>query len=145
MVRSSQRKYNHYLEFDFREGPAHNKDKFCFDAMNGPDPIREDGLVPDIESAGSNPAESPSGRSNAFRFTNKLTSVLSGLYVDSDIRDALSVLDDRRLRNDAETRRRLRLETQKQVIDGNGYVVQDFSKVAEVGCLPNWRRIHGDC
>ena len=83
-------------------------------------------------------AESPTSLSTAPRNTalsNKLTSVLSASYADSDIRDALGLLDIRGVENNAETRRRLRLDTQKEVIDCNAAIVQDFGKVAEVGII----------
>ena len=65
---------------------------------------------------------------------NKLTSVLSASYADAEIRDALRTLDERKVKNTAETRRRLRLDAQKEVIERNGDVIQDFGQVAEV-CL----------
>lgn len=99
--------------------------------MNVSDLTGEGGLTPGGDPNGSNLSGLSSGRSNAFM--NKLTSILSGLYADSDIRAALEILDSRSLKNDAETRRRLRLDTQKEVIDCNGSVVHDFGKVAEVG------------
>lgn len=63
---------------------------------------------------------------------NKITSVLSASYADSEIRDALRTLDERKVKNSAETRRRLRLDAQKEVIERNGDVIQDFGQVAEV-------------
>jgi len=69
-------------------------------------------------------------RSSAL--SNRLTSVLSASYADSDIRDALETLDLRGIHNTADTRRQLRLDVQKEVIDCNGEIVQDFGKVAEV-------------
>lgn len=64
--------------------------------------------------------------------SSKVTSVLSASYADSDIRDALSLLDIRKLENNAETRRRLRLDVQKQVIESNGDIIREFGHVAEV-------------
>ena len=69
-------------------------------------------------------------RSNAL--SNKLSGVLSASYVDSEIRDALRNLDESEIRNTAETRRRLRLDVQKHVIQRNAAVVQEFGHVAEV-------------
>lgn len=69
-------------------------------------------------------------RSNAL--SNKLSAVLSASYADSEIRDALRILDEKEIRNTAETRRRLRLDVQKEVIQRNGAVVQEFRLVAEV-------------
>ena len=69
-------------------------------------------------------------KSNAI--SNKLSSILSASYADSEIRDALHILDEKGIRNTAETRRRLRLDAQKEVIQRNGAVVQEFGHVAEV-------------
>ena len=69
-------------------------------------------------------------RSNAL--SNKLSGVLSASYADSEIRDALRSLDDRKIKNTADTRRKLRLDVQNEVIQRNGAIVQDFGHVAEV-------------
>ena len=69
-------------------------------------------------------------RSNAL--SNRLSGVLSASYADSEIRDALRSLDEKEIKNTAETRRRLRLDVQKEVIQRNGAVVQEFGHVAEV-------------
>ena len=53
-------------------------------------------------------------KSNALQ--NRVTSVLSASYADLEIRDALSMLDERGLQNTAETRRNLRLEVQQELI-----------------------------
>lgn len=63
--------------------------------------------------------------------SNKLSGVLSVSYADSEIRDALRSLDEKEIRNTAETRRRLRLDVQKEVIQRNGSVVHEFGHVAE--------------
>ena len=65
--------------------------------------------------------------------TSKVTSVLSASYTDADFRDSLALLDERNVHNNAETRRRLRLDVQKEVIDSNGEVIAEFGRVAEVG------------
>lgn len=62
---------------------------------------------------------------------NRVTSVLSASYSDLEIRDALSMLDERGLQNTAETRRNLRLDVQQELIECNGEIVRDFGKVAE--------------
>ena len=64
--------------------------------------------------------------------TAKVNSVLSASYADFEIKDALQLLDERGVKNTAETRRRLRLDIQKDVIESNGLVVQEFGHVAEV-------------
>lgn len=68
-------------------------------------------------------------RSNALQ--NRITSVLSASYADLEIRDALSILDNRHLTNSVAARRNLRLDVQKELIDCNGEIVRDFGLVAE--------------
>ncbi|KAJ6090184.1 hypothetical protein N7486_008999 [Penicillium sp. IBT 16267x] len=77
----------------------------------------------------SSPLSPPTQRSSAL--SNRLTSVLSASYADSDIRDALETLSIRDIHNTAETRRQLRLDVQKEVVDSNAEIVRDFGKVAE--------------
>lgn len=64
--------------------------------------------------------------------TNRITSVLSASYADTDIRDALRSLDEKGTQNSAEARRRLRLDAQKDLLQRNGDIIKDFSQVAEV-------------
>ena len=73
--------------------------------------------------------------------SNKITSVLSASYADSEIRDGLSTLDNRKIQNNAETRRGLRLDIQKEVIRHNGDIVRDFGQIAEVRLALPPRRI----
>jgi len=77
----------------------------------------------------------PGGDGVSARRTNalstKLTSVLSSSYADYEIRDALRLLDARGVHNDEETRRNLKLNAQKEVIDCNAKIVDDFGQVAE--------------
>ncbi|EAW06876.1 Golgi transport complex subunit COG6 [Aspergillus clavatus NRRL 1] len=80
-------------------------------------------------SPAASPLSPPPQRSNAL--SNRLTSVLSASYADSDIRDALETLSLRGIHNTAETRRQLRLDVQKEVVDSNAEIVRDFGTVAE--------------
>ena len=73
-------------------------------------------------------------KSNAL--SNKLASVLSVSYADVEIREAIATLDARDTRNSPETRRKLRLDVQKDVIDCNGGIVKEFGLVAEVSPIP---------
>ncbi|KAL4934019.1 Golgi transport complex subunit COG6 [Aspergillus undulatus] len=87
-------------------------------------------LSPRTASPASSPLSPPlQQRSNAL--SNRLTSVLSVSYADSDIRDALETLSLRGVRNTAEVRRQLRLDVQKEVVDCNAEIVRDFGNVAE--------------
>jgi hypothetical protein len=65
-------------------------------------------------------------------FSSKVTAVLSTSFADAEFRDALSLLDDRGLVNNPDTRRQLRLDLQKELIDSNGDIINQFGKVAEV-------------
>jgi hypothetical protein len=78
----------------------------------------------------TSPSSPQALRSNPL--SSKVTSVLSASYADSDIRDALSLLDKRNLENNAETRRQIRLNVQKEVIESNGDIIREFGQVAEV-------------
>ena len=84
-----------------------------------------------VGSSVPSPGGATNVRSNAL--SNKVTSILSSSYADPEIRTALDLLDVRGTQNDAETRRNLRLDAQKQVIECNVQIVEDFGKVAEVG------------
>ncbi|KAL4990353.1 oligomeric Golgi complex subunit 6 [Aspergillus falconensis] len=92
------------------------------------------GAPSSISPRTSSPALSPLSpplqqRSNAL--SNRLTSVLSVSYADTDIRDALETLSLRGVHNTAEVRRQLRLDVQKEVVDCNAEIVRDFGNVAE--------------
>lgn len=81
--------------------------------------------------------ESPvSQGQRANPLSSKVTSVLSTNYTDSDVRDALALLDSQNLVNTAETRRRLRLNVQKEVIVSNSKIIHEFGHVAEVCPFP---------
>lgn len=69
-------------------------------------------------------------RSSAL--SNRISSVLSASYADSEIRDALRTLDERKFTNSAETRRRFRIDVQREVIERNGDIVKEFGHIAEV-------------
>ena len=94
-------------------------------------PLR-DNLNSGISSADSYP-QPPATPKGITPLTSKVTSVLSTTHSDAEFRDALSLLDQRGIQNDAETRRRVRLDLQKEVIDSNGEVIAEFGRVAEVG------------
>ncbi|KAI0517707.1 oligomeric complex COG6 [Xylaria bambusicola] len=63
--------------------------------------------------------------------SSKVTSVLSTSYADSEFREALILLDERGISISAETRRQLRLDVQKEVIDSNGQIINEFGRVAD--------------
>ena len=88
-------------------------------------PVSQDASSPATPSTGA-----ASRGANAL--SSRITSVLSASYADLEIRDALETLDARDVRNTAETRRQIRLDVQKEVIQCNGEIVKDFGQVAEV-------------
>ncbi len=94
-------------------------------------PLSGGGLdSPVATTPGSGEGFASSRRTNAL--STKLTSVLSSSYADPEIRDALRLLDARGLQNDEETRRNLKAAAQREVIDANAKIVDDFGQVAEV-------------
>lgn len=91
------------------------------------------GLSPRTSSpVSSSPLSPPLQQQRSNALSNRLTSVLSVSYADSDIRDALETLSLRGVHNTAEVRRQLRLDVQKEVVDCNAEIVRDFGNVAEV-------------
>lgn len=72
------------------------------------------------------------GSSRPNTLSSKVTSVLAASYADHEIRDALALLDYRKVENSAETRRQLRLDVQKDVIESNGAIIREFGHVADV-------------
>lgn len=80
----------------------------------------------------SQPGSSASGPKGPSPLASKVTTVLSTSYSDTEFRDALALLDERGIQNDAETRRQVRMDLQKEVIDSNGEIISDFGRVADV-------------
>ncbi len=95
--------------------------------------IRRPSAVDGFEGSPASPA-SPTASFTTSRsnLSSKVTSVLSASYADLEIRDALNLLDDRGVESNAETRRQLRLDIQKDVIDTNGDIIREFGLVSEV-------------
>ncbi|KAJ8108470.1 hypothetical protein OPT61_g8153 [Boeremia exigua] len=87
-------------------------------------PASQNGLSPASPQIGV-----ASRGSNAL--SSRITSVLSASYADLETRGALETLDERSVQNTAETRRHIRLDVQKEVIECNGEIVRDFGEVAE--------------
>lgn len=85
---------------------------------------------------GSLAGSSTLGSKGPTPLASRVTSVLSTSHSDTEFRDALALLDSRNIVNDAETRRQIRMSLQKEVLDGNGEIVGEFGKVAEVGSHP---------
>jgi hypothetical protein len=102
---------------------------------------KQSGLSDGVES----PISPASSQARSNPLTTKVTSVLSVSYADSDIRDALHLLDKRGLQNSSETRRQLRLDVQKEVIESNGDIIREFGHVAEVSPLSKLACLTTDC
>ncbi|KAM4057996.1 conserved oligomeric complex COG6 domain-containing protein [Hirsutella rhossiliensis] len=78
------------------------------------------------------PLSAVAGASKASNpLTAKVTAILSTSYSDVEFREALSLLDDRGIENNAKTRRQIRLDIHKEVIDSNGAIIDEFGHVAE--------------
>lgn len=93
-------------------------------------PIRSPSLVDGMSSGPQTPTTASSFKGgNAF--SSKVTAVLATSYADAEFRDALALLDDRGITNSAATRRQLRLNLQKEVIESNGDVISEFGKVSD--------------
>ncbi|KAJ6275792.1 oligomeric complex COG6 [Bipolaris maydis] len=87
-------------------------------------------MPPQNGASPSSPSGTPASK-GANALASRITSVLSASYADLEIRDALETLDARGVQNSAETRRQLRLDVQKEVIQCNGEIIKDFGQVAE--------------
>lgn len=93
-------------------------------------PLRSPSLVDAIGSGPQTPTTASSFKGvNAF--SSKVTAVLATSYADAEFRDALALLDDRGITNSAATRRQLRLNLQKEVIESNGDVISEFGRVSD--------------
>ncbi|RKF61444.1 Conserved oligomeric Golgi complex subunit 6 [Erysiphe neolycopersici] len=74
-----------------------------------------------------NPSASSRGQ---YLLASKVNSILSMSYADSDIKDALCILDTRGLSNTNATRRQLRYDIQKEVIKSNGFIIEELGYVS---------------
>jgi hypothetical protein len=86
------------------------------DGLNGP-------LSPGDDSAASK---------RATALSTKLASVLSTPYADSEIREALRLFDLRQVPSDDWSRQNLKGLAEKEVIECDARIVDDFGHVAEV-------------
>jgi conserved oligomeric Golgi complex subunit 6 len=89
----------------------------------------------DVDSAGTANIATPTTLRASTPLAAKVTSVLAASYADSDFRDALLVLDAGAVADNGETRRQLRLRLQKEVLESNGAIVDEFGQVADVGIM----------
>lgn len=82
-------------------------------------------------STTATPIDQSAGPGRQSALSGRISTVLSTSYSDLEIRDALSVLDQRSFKNTAEARRQLRLDIQDEVIKRNGDVLADFGGVVD--------------
>jgi hypothetical protein len=101
--------------------------------MNTTAPFSLDGFSSaEVDIFGGSGVDGAAGTKRNTALGARLTSVLSSSYADYEIRDALRLLDDGGVHNDEDTRRNLKANAQKQAIDSNAKIVDDFGHVAEV-------------
>ncbi|KAI1082641.1 oligomeric Golgi complex subunit 6 [Whalleya microplaca] len=93
------------------------------DGTSSPGPLSPGPLSP--------PAGGSGARASLNPVSSKITTVLSTSYADAEFRESLALLDERHVTHSAETRRQLRLDVQKEVIDSNGKIITEFGRVAE--------------
>ena len=74
----------------------------------------------------------PSAIKRGNVLSTKLTNVLSSSYADSEIRDALRIFEKRYGHSDLDRDFDLRYQTQKEIVETNAKIVDDFSQVAKV-------------
>ncbi|KAM3519364.1 hypothetical protein MY4038_009800 [Beauveria bassiana] len=84
----------------------------------------------------SKPADAPGHTVASSKVINalatKVSAVLSASYSDAAFRGAVALIDHRGLKHDGRTRRRLRLDLQKEVIEKNGKILDDFGFVSDM-------------
>ncbi|KAK7207778.1 oligomeric Golgi complex subunit 6 [Myxozyma melibiosi] len=94
-------------------------------------PGTEDVLFSGGDGAAKTPASlSVSGSSRSNLLSLKLSEILSTSYTDSNTRDALQLLGERIQENTPEMRRQFRANVEAEVIEANGQVLEQFSKIA---------------
>ncbi|KAK9388917.1 oligomeric Golgi complex subunit 6 [Lipomyces mesembrius] len=91
----------------------------------------EDPYIAGADATAKSPTVlSVSGGSRSNLLSLKLSEILSSSYSDSSIRDALLLLGERIQENTPEMRRQFRANVEAEVIEANGQVLEQFSKIA---------------
>lgn len=88
---------------------------------------------PETSKSGELPNYLPMSSKGSNPLASKVSAVLSTSYSDADFHGTVGLIDTRGIKNDGKTRRRLRLDLQKEVIEKNGKVLDDFGSVSDVG------------
>lgn len=92
-----------------------------------------DNLSGDTLDSPFSPGEEGQASKRATALSTKLATVLSASYADSEIREALRLFDLRDVASHEGGTHNLKALAEKEVIDANARVVDDFGHVAEVG------------
>lgn len=91
-----------------------------------------DSLSRDTIDGPFSPSEEGVASKRATALSTKLATVLSASYADSEIREALRLFDLRDVASGEGSTYNLKALAEKEVIDANARVVDDFGHVAEV-------------
>lgn len=94
--------------------------------------------IADVVNGGDDKSKSssiPAQRSNAL--SQRISSVLSTSYLDTEIKEAIRNLDAKNTQNSPAVRRRLRLDVQKEMIDCDRGIISEFGQVAKVCSFTN--------
>lgn len=94
-------------------------------------PIGQSSHLEPAKAADSH-ASSSTWNKSGNPLATRVSSILSTSYSDADFRGTLTVIDGRGIKNDGNARRRLRLHLQREVIEKNGKVLDEFGLVSEV-------------
>lgn len=93
--------------------------------------VRDSSAAHDLNPPVDSPV-GPSPRSIGNPLSSKINAVLATSFTDAEFRDVLSTVDRCDLVNTPVTRRQLRLQLQREVIESNGEIIREFGRVAEV-------------
>lgn len=91
-----------------------------------------DGLSRDSLDGPISPSDESVASKRSTALSTKLAAVLSTPYADSEIREALRLFDIRDVTSDSWSRQNLKALAEREVIDSNARIVDDFGHVAEV-------------
>lgn len=92
-----------------------------------------DSLSRDTLDSPLSPGEEGFATKRATALSTKLATVLSASYADSEIREALRLFDIRDVQPGEWSSHNLKALAEREVIDANARIVDDFGHVAEVG------------
>ncbi|KAG7146542.1 Conserved oligomeric Golgi complex subunit 6 like protein [Verticillium longisporum] len=84
-----------------------------------------------MDASTSQSGASPALSKGPNPLSSKATAILSTSYADSEFREALALLDEKQINNQPRVRRQVRLDLQKEMIECNGEIINDFGRVAD--------------